>query len=267
VANCQFPPFKNYLIRWFIKRYGVNMEEALEAHPEAYPNFNSFFTRLLKPGLRPIAIEENALISPVDGRVSEAGTIQKKSLFQAKSACFDLLSLVGGQKNIASLFKQGKFLTLYLAPKDYHRVHMPFTGKLISMTHVPGQLFSVNPQTAEQVPNLFARNERLICLFETTAGPMAMILVGAMIVASIHTVWAGEITPVTVKHARTWHYHPNYLSLSKGSEMGFFKLGSTVILLFGSEDITWHEAFQADSSVRMGESIGSVAPFNKGGNT
>lgn len=258
VAGCEYIPLKNYLIKWFIQRYGVNMEEAITANPNDYPCFNSFFIRTLKAGARPLAVGETTLVSPVDGVVSQVGSIQGGRLFQAKGAEFDLLALVGGKENIAQLFDRGEFSTLYLAPKDYHRVHMPLAGKLISMTHVPGQLFSVNPQTVDHVPNLFARNERVICLFETAVGPMAVILVGAMLVASIHTVWAGEITPVGAKAVRTWTYPDGYLTLEKGEELGYFKLGSTVILLFGEDSVAWREGLGDGSVVRMGEGVGSI---------
>lgn len=260
VAGCQYSPLKNYLIHWFIQRYGVNMEEAITSNPSDYPNFNSFFIRTLKEGARPLAVGETTLVSPVDGVISQVGAIQKGRLFQAKGAEFDLLTLVGGKKNIAQLFDHGQFSTLYLAPKDYHRVHMPLTGKLISMTYVPGQLFSVNPQTVDHVPNLFARNERVICLFETAVGPMAIILVGAMLVASIHTVWGGEIAPTRAKSVRTWTYPDDYLTLEKSEEMGYFKLGSTVILLFGEDSVVWREGLGVGSIVRMGEGVGFISP-------
>lgn len=258
MANCQYAPLKNYLIHWFIKHYDVNMEEAVVSNPSDYPSFNRFFIRTLKEDVRPLAVGETTLASPVDGVVSQVGAIQEGRLFQAKGAEFDLLALVGGKKNIAQLFDRGMFSTLYLAPKDYHRVHMPLTGKLISMTHVPGRLFSVNPRAVDHVPNLFARNERVICLFETAVGPMAIILVGAMLVASIHTVWGGEITPVGAKAVRMWTYADDYLALEKGKEMGYFKLGSTVILLFGEESVIWREGLGVGSVVRMGERLGDV---------
>jgi len=257
VARCQFAPVKNYLIKWFIKRYGVNMQEAADEDPANYPDFHSFFIRTLRAGVRPITLASNTLASPVDGTISQIGAIQSGRIFQAKGFDFDLLELVGGKENTAKLFAEGHFATLYLAPKDYHRVHMPLAGKLVSMTHVPGQLFSVNPQTASQVPNLFARNERVVCIFDTAAGPMAIILVGAMIVASIHTAWAGEVTPVGSKHIRTFSY-PDNLTFTKGEEMGYFKLGSTVILLFGPQQIAWQDALVAGDRVKMGETLGTI---------
>jgi phosphatidylserine decarboxylase len=257
VARCQFAPIKNYLIKWFIKRYGVNMQEAANEDPANYPDFHSFFIRTLREGVRPIALASNTLASPVDGTISQIGAIQSGRIFQAKGFDFDLLELVGGKENTAKLFAEGQFATLYLAPKDYHRVHMPLAGKLVSMTHVPGQLFSVNPQTVSQVPNLFARNERVVCIFDTAAGPMAIILVGAMIVASIYTAWAGEVTPVGSKHIRTFSY-PDNLTLTKGEEMGYFKLGSTVILLFGPQQIAWQDAHVAGDRVKMGETLGTI---------
>lgn len=258
VAHCQFSPVKNYLINWFIKRYNVNMQEAANTDPYSYPDFHTFFIRTLKAEVRPIASADNLLISPVDGAVSQIGKIEAGRIFQAKRFKFNLLELLGNRKDIAPLFTDGQFATLYLAPKDYHRVHMPVTGKLVSMTYVPGQLFSVNRQTTEHVPNLFARNERVICLFETVMGPMAVILVGAMIVASIHTVWAGQVTPVRTKTIQTWTYSSRVLTFAKGEEIGHFKLGSTVILLFGPQQINWQKMLATGAEVKMGQEIGAT---------
>lgn len=256
VAHCQFPLLKNYLIKWFIKRYGVDMQEATEIDPLNYPDFQSFFIRTLKEEMRPIASGQNELVSPVDGVISQIGAIQSGRIFQAKGFRFDLRELLGGKKEVAELFEEGQFATLYLAPKDYHRVHMPMTGKLVSMTYIPGRLFSVNPQTVEQVPHLFARNERVICVFETVAGPMAMVLVGAMIVASIHTAWAGQVTPVRAKKIQSWRYASDELTFVKGQEMGYFKLGSTVMLLFGPQQMAWQNALSTGDKIKMGQVLG-----------
>ena len=284
VAHCQFPPLKNYLIKWFIKRYGVDMQEATEVNPLNYPDFQSFFIRTLKEEVRPIASGQNEFISPVDGIINQLGAIQSGRIFQAKGFNFDLTELLGGKKEVAKLnehplckklvphslregsrvargdflFEGGQFATLYLAPKDYHHVHMPLTGKLVSMTYIPGRLFSVNPKTVEQVPNLFSRNERVVCLFETAAGPMAMILVGAMIVASIHTAWASQVTPLRAKHIQSWRYSSDELTFTKGQEMGYFKLGSMVILLFGQDHITWQNGLYTGDRIKMGEVLGTI---------
>jgi phosphatidylserine decarboxylase len=242
VAECRWPWLKNRLIYWFIKRYSVDMSAALIESPEAYSNFNSFFTRQLKPELRPIVAGNHQLASPSDSSISQIGKIHHHTLVQAKGFDFDLLSLLGGKKEIADLFYDGSFATLYLSPKDYHRVHMPFSGKLRETIYIPGQLFSVNNQTAASVPKLFARNERLVCLFDTAAGPMAVIMVGAMIVGSINTVWQNN----TDKEVH----------LNKGEELGHFKLGSTVILLFAKNKIDWAPGLQKDTIVHMGQLLG-----------
>lgn len=255
VACCKFPPLKNALIRWFIRRYGVNMEEAVTNNLADYENFQSFFIRKLKTSRRPIATESNQLISPVDGIVSQIGSVQEGRIFQAKGFDFTLVELMGGDLDKASAFLKGQFATLYLAPKDYHRVHMPLTGQLISTTYIPGRLFSVSPQTAEQIPRLFTRNERLVCLFETSAGSMAVVFVGAMIVGSIHTVWGGDVT--RAQTIESLAYLERDIMIQKGKELGYFKLGSTVILLLSSQ-IDWDEKLREGSGVRMGGSVGIV---------
>ena len=186
---------KNPFINWFRQRYGVDMSEAADSEPTNYPSFNAFFTRALKPGSRPIDASPNAIISPADGAISQLGTITGDRIFQAKGQNYTTTELLGGDDKMAALFADGLFATVYLSPRDYHRVHMPVAGKLLRTIYVPGDLFSVNQATAAHVPSLFARNERLVCLFETDFGPMALVLVGAMIVAGIETVWAGQIAP------------------------------------------------------------------------
>ncbi len=258
IASTEIHWIKNNFIQWFIKRYDVDMSIAAEPNSEAYKNFNDFFTRELAEGQRPIAEEDSAIACPADGCVSQLGDIKHGQIFQAKGHEYSLTELIGGDEETAKQFINGSFATIYLSPKDYHRVHMPFTGTLQSMTHVPGDLFSVNETTANNVPRLFARNERVVALFETDRGPMAVILVGAMIVASIETVWAGLIAPAR-KQIRTTHYQSTQtITLQKGEEMGRFKLGSTAIVLFGEDAAKWNDNLTAQSPVTMGEKIGDL---------
>jgi len=258
VCNCRQATFKNWLIDKFIRDYQVDMTSALEEDPHKYLTFNQFFTRELKPDARPIVQESDAIACPVDGSVSQIGTIQQGQLLQAKGHSYGLQELLGGSANLALTFQNGSFATLYLAPKDYHRIHMPLAGQLRQMIHVPGQLFSVSTKTAQCIPNLFARNERVIALFDTQAGPMAVILVGAMLVASIATQWAGIITPPSRKEVRTWEYKNSDVFLDRGAEMGHFQLGSTAIVLFGANKINWAKELQENSIVRMGQLLGNI---------
>ncbi len=253
------PLLKTTIIRWFIRRYGVDLSESLIDEPADFVSFNAFFTRELRAGVRPIDHSTGSIVSPADGCVSQLGAIRHNELLQAKGKMFTLQSLLGGDRESASRFDNGSFATIYLSPKDYHRVHMPLSGTLQEMTYVPGRLFSVNPVTAANVPDLFARNERLICLFETAIGPMAVILVGAMIVASIETVWAGHICPSTAfKQLRTIRYSQDDAPrLNGGDELGRFKLGSTVIVLFAKEAMRFVATLRAGDSVRMGQRLGS----------
>lgn len=255
-------PWKNWQIRWFIRRYGVDMGIALESDAFSHPNFNSFFTRALKPSARPIAGEANAIACPVDGAVSEAGVIDGDKLFQAKGAYYSVTSLLGGSEERALPFMGGHFATLYLSPRDYHRIHMPLQGELEEMVYVPGELFSVSPRTARTVPRLFARNERVVTIFQTPCGPMAMVLVGAMFVANIETVWAGVVAPRGERDILSWGYRHRHadtpaILLEKGAEMGRFNMGSTVILLFGPGAMDWANDLKPGSTVRMGQRIGS----------
>jgi phosphatidylserine decarboxylase len=260
VAECQADWFKNKLISWFIKRYDVDMSIAANPDPTSYKHFNDFFTRPLADGERPITEESNSIACPADGCISQLGKIEHGRIFQAKGQEYSLLELVGGDKNHSDLFQNGHFATIYLSPKDYHRVHIPLDGTLESMIHIPGDLFSVNESTADHVPRLFSRNERVVCLFSTEAGPMAVILVGAMIVASIETPWAGLVTPVK-KQVRTWAYKDDTaISFKKGDEIGRFKLGSTAIVLFGENTIEWKKQLLAQSPLKMGEAIGDIKP-------
>lgn len=255
LASIQFPPIKNYLVRAFIERYGVNMKEALEENPERYACFNDFFIRRLKPGCRPISAGK--IVSPVDGMISEIGTIRAGQLLQAKGWHYTVQELLSCDASLSAPFNEGLFATLYLSPKDYHRVHMPLDGQLREMIYVPGRLFSVQPATVRAIPQLFARNERLVTLFDTAFGPMAMVLVGATIVGGIATQWHGSV--VRGKKRLHFTYGPTEdatILLSKGDEMGYFKLGSTVVLLFtNSAQLKWVRSLQAGSRVRFGESL------------
>ena len=257
LAECEAPWFKNRLIAWFIKRYQVDMSEALLEDPSAYRHFNDFFTRALKADARVFDDAEKAVLSPADGAISQLGEIKSGRIFQAKGHSFSLLELLGGDAERASPFMGGSFSTIYLSPKDYHRLHMPLTGILREMVYIPGRLFSVNQTTAEQVPELFARNERVACIFDTEQGPMAVVLVGAMVVASIETVWAGHITP-PLRNVRSYDYSQaaqQPIILEKGAELGRFKLGSTAIVLFGADHVTWDNQLQATTPVQVGQAL------------
>lgn len=258
LLRSQNKPLKDWLIKQAIRHYHVNMDEAMEADIDAYPSFNHFFTRALKPDARPIATAADAIVSPADGVVSQAGDIDVKSIIQAKGKQYSVVELLGGDRDRARPFKNGKFATIYLSPKDYHRLHMPLTGTLREMVHVPGRLFSVNAVTADGVPNLFARNERVAAIFDTEAGPMALVLVGAIFVASIETVWHGVVTPPSVKSVYSWLYNKHPVQLQRGEEMGRFNMGSTIIVLFGHEAIRWESGLTAGKSVKMGELIGAM---------
>lgn len=253
------PALKNRVIKWFIGRYGVDMSEAAEPNPEAYPTFNAFFTRALKPGVRPLADGEKTLISPVDGAISQLGQVTGDRVFQAKGQSFSLSELLGGKEATTAPFANGEFSTIYLSPKDYHRIHMPMAGTLRQMIHVPGKLFSVNPVTAENVPNLFARNERVVCLFDTESGPMALVLVGAMIVGSVETRWAGVVVPGSRQVTSTRYEGEQAISFEKGEEMGRFRLGSTVIMVMPRGAVSWNSDQVAGKTVRMGEAFGALA--------
>ena len=252
------PALKNRVIKWFIGRYGVNMSEAAEPDFTAYPTFNAFFTRALKPGARTIDPAPETLTSPVDGAISQIGQISTDRVFQAKGQSFSLTELLGGDDERAEPFREGEFATIYLSPKDYHRIHMPMAGTLKEMVYVPGKLFSVNPVPAENVPNLFARNERVACLFDTDAGPMAMVLVGAMIVGSVETTWAGVVAPNSGKVAQ-WQYRgDDAVQFEKGQEMGRFRLGSTVVLVMPKGAVKWQPNQVAEKTVQLGEAFGKL---------
>jgi phosphatidylserine decarboxylase len=254
LINSQQPRLKNAIIHWFIQHYHVDMSEALEPNASHYKNFNDFFTRALRPDARPIVQGDAVIACPNDGYVSQIGPIEEGRIFQAKGRHFNLLELLGNDSEMAALFEQGQFATLYLSPKDYHRVHMPLTGTLRSMLYVPGKLFAVKPNTVNSVNNLFARNERVVCLFETAIGPMAVILVGAVIVASIHTAWSGQVAPNNL--SKVTYYNDVHLTLQKGEEMGHFQLGSTAIVLFPKGSMTWDPALHAGMEIKLGQALG-----------
>ena len=262
VAACRTGWVKNLFITRFIRQYQVDMSEALNPDPASYATFNQFFTRPLLPDARPICDGET-IACPADGAVSQAGRIESGRIFQAKGQTFSALELLGGDPALAALFDEGSFATVYLSPRDYHRVHMPCDGTLKETLYVPGDLFSVNQTTAERVPRLFARNERLVTLFDTDCGPMASVLVGAMIVAGIDTVWSGQEAPPprTVKTTR-FDQLPAPVALGKGAEMGRFWLGSTVILLFAKGQVSWRDNCTAGSAVRMGQALADITPKN-----
>lgn len=258
LTRCEYKWLLKLILPIFIRHFKVNMEEAKNSDWKSYASFNYFFTRELKEEAREISTDKNTIISPVDGAVSQLGKINTDLIFQAKGHAYSLTQLLGDREDLGKTFKNGQFNTIYLSPKDYHRIHMPIDGTLKEMIHVPGQLFSVNPTTVENVPALFARNERVICLFDTPAGPMAMILVGAIFVGSIETVWHGEVTPPRHKDIRNWKYDDEELSYVKGQEMGRFNMGSTVILLHTNKKMDWEKELKAEQSVQLGEAIGRI---------
>lgn len=248
-------PMVQPMINFFIKKYDVDMTEAAYENTRVYATFNEFFTRPLKPGVRPIVRGKNTVACPVDGTVSEAGSIQQRQIFQAKGHYYTTTELLGGDASMAALFENGRFATIYLAPNDYHRIHMPLHGLLKKMIHVPGRLFSVAPWTVRTIPGLFTGNERVACLFATEAGPIGMVLVGALNVAAIETAWAGLITPPKGKKISDFEYNHTRKIYSKGDEMGRFNMGSTVILLT-AKNVEWLQKLRAGQAVKMGELIG-----------
>ena len=246
------------IIRRFVAKYQVNMDEALNPDIASYTTFNDFFTRALKPGVRPLANVD--LVSPVDGAISQFGPIEKDQIFQAKGHHYSTTALVGGDAALAAHYQDGHFATLYLSPRDYHRIHMPCDGRLTRMIYVPGELFSVNPVTARGVPGLFARNERVVCVFESARGPFVLVLVGATIVGSMATVWHGVVNPPRGKTVRQWDY-PNEptsaIRLKQGEEMGRFLLGSTVVMLFPKGPLQFNAEWAPGREIRLGEAMAS----------
>jgi phosphatidylserine decarboxylase len=253
VASARRGAATTRLIRWFVGRYGVDMAEASEPDIAAYPSFNEFFTRALKPGARPLAQAD--LVCPVDGAISQFGGIRGDQIFQAKGHDYTTHALVGGDAALAAQFRNGHFATLYLSPKDYHRIHMPCDGRLRRMLHVPGALFSVNPTTARGVPGLFARNERVVCVFEGAAGPFVLVLVGATVVGSMATVWHGVVNPPRPGQLREWRYADAKVELRQGDEMGRFLLGSTVVLMFPAGELQFNPGWAPGGAIRMGEAM------------
>jgi len=245
------------LIRWFVAKYHVDMSEAADPNVAHYATFNDFFTRALKPGARPLASAD--LICPVDGAISQFGAIEHDQIFQAKGHRYSTAALVGGDTALAAEFENGHFATLYLSPKDYHRIHMPCEGRLRRMIYVPGELFSVNPATARGVPGLFARNERVVCVFDSAHGPFVLTMVGATIVGSMATVWHGVVNPPRGSQVREWRYTDQEVVLKQGDEMGRFLLGSTVVLLFPKGPLQFNPAWQPGGSIRLGEPMAAVS--------
>jgi phosphatidylserine decarboxylase len=258
VANGNRGERTTQLIRWFVGRYGVNMNEAANPDLASYATFNEFFTRALKPGVRPLAQAD--WVCPVDGAISQFGPVAGNQIFQAKGHHYSTTALVGGDATLARTFQDGHFATVYLSPKDYHRIHMPCHGRLRRMLHVPGALFSVNPTTARGVPGLFARNERVVCVFDSTHGPFVLVLVGATIVGSMATVWHGVVNPPRVTQVQEWRYNDQVVELQQGAEMGRFLLGSTVVMLFPKESrLQFNGAWVAEKTVLLGEAMAGVA--------
>ena len=254
VATRRWGGLTTRLIAWFVQKYQVNMAQAAEPKLAAYPCFNDFFTRALAPGARPLS--DSTWVCPVDGAISQFGSIAKNQIFQAKGHFYSTTALVGGDAALAAQFENGSFATIYLSPRDYHRIHMPCDGRLTRMVYVPGDLFSVNPTTARGVPGLFARNERVVCVFDTDHGPLVLTLVGATIVGSMATVWHGVVNPPRLPQVTEWHYDSGAVTLRKGEEMGRFLLGSTVVLLWPQDTLDWNPLWQSSAPVRLGESMG-----------
>jgi phosphatidylserine decarboxylase len=262
ITRIRTPLIKNTLITWFARQYGVDMSEASQPDAAAYEHFNAFFTRALKPEVRPVCEQANALLSPVDGAVSQVGAIiEQGRIFQAKGRSYSLLELIGGDQQLAREFDNGSFITLYLSPKDYHRIHMPLNGNLKHMLHVPGRLFSVSAATTRVVNRLFARNERVVNLFDNpSVGDFYVILVGALFVGSMETVWHGQVTPPHGGFLKRWDYDSNDapFRFNKGQEMSRFNMGSTVILLFKPGTVRWSGELMVDTPVKIGQKLGEI---------
>ena len=256
IASARGGRLTTRLIKWFVGRYGVNMAEAANSDISSYATFNDFFTRSLRGNARPLAPAD--LVCPVDGAISQFGPMVGDQIFQAKGHSYSSTALVGGDAALAARFEGGSFATLYLSPKDYHRIHMPMEGRLSRMIYVPGELFSVNPTTARGVPGLFARNERVVCVFESAHGPFVLVLVGATIVGSMATVWHGVVNPPRAGEIRTWNYELE-LVLKQGEEMGRFLLGSTVVMLFPKGPLAFNPAWAPGGAIRMGEVMANHA--------
>ncbi len=256
-ANAQAGRFTTAAIRKFVARYGVNMSEAANPDIASYASFNDFFTRALREGARPLAQAD--FVCPVDGAISQFGAIEHDQIFQAKGHHYSTTALVGGDTQLAAQFQGGSFATIYLSPRDYHRIHMPLPARLTRMIHVPGELFSVNPTTARGVPGLFARNERVVCVFESKHGPFVLALVGATIVGSMATVWHGVVNATRPGVVREWRYDGQPITLDQGQEMGRFLLGSTVVMLFPQGALQFNPAWAPAQAVRLGEAMGTLS--------
>jgi phosphatidylserine decarboxylase len=266
VTRWQTGGFKNRLIRLFIRHFKVNMDDAEARGAEDYSDFNHFFTRALKPAARPFPDDPLAIVSPVDGRVSQAGDITAGRLLQAKGRDYSLAALLGGDSRQVALFRNGRFATLYLSPRDYHRIHMPCPGKLLETTYIPGRLFSVAPHTTRAIPGLFTRNERLVCLFETPTGPMALIMVGAIFVSCMETVWSGIVNPrmaMSLQKTVCNQSGNQAVELQRGEEMGRFNMGSTVIILYGPDRVEWVDSLNAGQPVQLGQIIAQPGILSK----
>ena len=255
LARARAGALTHAVIRWFVRRYQVAMDEAAESDVTRYATFNDFFTRALREGVRPLA--DAPLVCPVDGALSQLGAIERDQIFQAKGHHYSTAALLGGDARLAQRFDDGSFATIYLSPRDYHRIHMPCDGRLTQMLYVPGALFSVNPATARGVPGLFARNERVVCLFDTALGQMALVLVGATIVGSMATVWHGQVSPPRSSAPRRWDYAAQSVTLRQGEEMGRFQLGSTVVLLWQRGAVALERDWHAGMAVRLGQAMGA----------
>jgi len=260
VVRCRWRPLKNRLIGWVISQYQVDVDEAALTDCDDYEHLNAFFVRSLRSGVRPLATDPHALLAPADGVVSQFGSIEAGRLIQAKGQDFSALDLLGGDSELAAEFDQGEFCTVYLSPRDYHRVHMPMAGQLRRMIHIPGRLFSVQESTARTVRNLYARNERVVAIFDTPAGPLAQVLVGAIFVSSIETVWHGGVNLPGERRA-LWQTDypltgPRSVKLESGAEMGRFNMGSTVIVLAAKGSLQWRKGLEPGTAVKMGEALG-----------
>ncbi len=256
VAGAKGGAMTTRLIRWFVGKYNVNMDEALNPDIASYASFNEFFTRALRPDARPLANAD--FICPIDGRISQFGAIDDDQIFQAKGHKFSTTALVGGDAALAAKFQHGSFANLYLSPRDYHRIHMPCDGKLTRMIYIPGELFSVSPAAARGIPGLFARNERVVCVFDTANGPFIMTLVGATIVGSMATVWHGVVNPPRAPQICEWKYDDQNIVLKKGEELGRFLLGSTVVMLFPKDTLSFNPAWQPAGPVKLGEMMANL---------
>lgn len=257
LMNRETPWFSQFIIKQLVKVYGVNLAEAERTAIEDYRSVNDFFTRSLAADARPIDVNTNSIVSPADGKISQAGSLKHNQLIQAKGYDYSVEALLGGDISLAKSFYDGDFAVVYLSPKDYHRIHMPMDGQLLSMTYVPGDLFAVNPATVRMVPDLFARNERLVLSFETAIGPMVLVMVGAIFVGSMETVWQGKITPDYGTSLKYWDYTDQSLHFAKGEEIGRFNMGSTVVMLLPAGK-TYGLNLHDDNPVLMGQAIASI---------